>query len=103
MRRIGFEFSAFAVAIWFAKKSYEKLANIRLFSFKNEGFWCAFLEMSQMTTTAEAEAKKSSQPTTGVEERKIRQFCRCLNSRKTTSSQVHVLRRDGKVDSPGCP
>ncbi len=69
MRRIGFEFAAFAVAIRFAKKSYGKLANIRRFSFKNEGLWCAFPEV---TTTAEAEAKKkkSSQPTTGVEEKK---------------------------------
>ena len=49
------------------KKRYGKLANIRLFSSKNEGFVCAFPEV---TTTAEAEAKKSSQPTTGVEEKK---------------------------------
>ncbi len=85
------------------KKRYGKLANIRLFSSKNEGFVCAFLEMSRMTTTAEAEAKKSSQPTTGGEEKKNPSILyRCIE-KLPRSPQVYVLRRDGKVDSPGCP
>ena len=46
------------------KKVMENLPIYDYFLFKNEGFWCAFLEV---TTTAEAKKKKSSQPTTGEE------------------------------------